>query len=125
MTSARPKIIKSAVLACVALTVPASADVMIVKSSGPSALRYPVGMKLPNDYRLTLKPTDRVVILERDGTRTFGGPGSFDNKRRANKMAGARRYAPEEAAAQIKAAAARKAREAREEQATADARDPR
>ncbi len=55
----------------------ASAAVLVVKSSGPSARGFPAGKALPDNHKLTLKAIDVVVLLDSRGTRTLRGPGSF------------------------------------------------
>jgi len=55
----------------------ASAAVLVVRSSGPSATAYPAGKALPDNHVLKLKATDMVVLLDSRGTRTLSGPGSF------------------------------------------------
>jgi hypothetical protein len=58
-------------------TASAAANVLIVRSTGPSARAYPAGRSLPDNARLVLRAGDMVVILAGGGTRTFRGPGSF------------------------------------------------
>ena len=55
----------------------ASAAVIVVKSSGPSARSFPAGKALKDSDKLTLKSNDLVVLLDSRGTRTLRGPGSF------------------------------------------------
>jgi hypothetical protein len=55
----------------------ASADVLILRSVGPSAGKYPAGQRLPDNARLNLKPGDTVAVLRGSGTRIFRGPGSY------------------------------------------------
>jgi hypothetical protein len=57
--------------------VSAAANVLVVRSSGPSAKSYPAGRSLPDNARITLQAGDTVVVLGGGGTRTFRGPGSF------------------------------------------------
>lgn len=56
----------------------AAANVLVVRSSGPSAKSYPPGRSLPDNARITLRSGDTLVILDSRGTRTFRGPGSFN-----------------------------------------------
>lgn len=57
-------------LAAMLLTAaPASAQSLIVRSVGPSKAKYPVGTRLTNDAALMLVEGDRVVLLDRHGTR--------------------------------------------------------
>jgi hypothetical protein len=62
--------------AALALPVAAMAGV-VVKSTGPSATRYPVGTKLDDDASITLKAGDVVTVLTADGTRVIRGAGTF------------------------------------------------
>lgn len=62
--------------AALALPVAALAGV-VVKSTGPSATRYPVGAKLDDDATITLKPGDVVTVLTAEGTRILKGAGTF------------------------------------------------
>jgi len=55
----------------------AAANVLVVRSSGPSAKSYPPGRSLPDNARLALQGGDTVVLLNARGTRTFRGPGTF------------------------------------------------
>lgn len=57
--------------------VSATANVLVVRSTGPSAKSYPAGRSLPDNANLTLRAGDTVVVLDSRGTRTFRGPGSF------------------------------------------------
>ncbi|TVV70799.1 hypothetical protein [Sphingomonas solaris] len=55
----------------------ASAETLVVRSSGPSMKAYPPGKALADSARIVLKPNDQVVILDGRGTRTLKGPGTF------------------------------------------------
>jgi hypothetical protein len=55
----------------------ASADILVVRSTGPSAKSFPPGKSLPDNGRITLKANDRLVVLDSRGTRELKGPGSF------------------------------------------------
>ena len=57
--------------------VSASAAVIVVRSSGPSARAFPAGKALQDNEKLALKDNDMVVLLDGRGTRTLRGPGSF------------------------------------------------
>lgn len=60
-----------------ATAVAASANVLVVRSAGPSARGYPPGRALPDNARIALQAGDTLVILGPAGTRTFRGPGTF------------------------------------------------
>jgi len=51
---------------------------VVVKSSGPSAGQYPVGMKVADDARITLKNGDSVTVLTSKGTRVMRGAGTYN-----------------------------------------------
>ncbi|HEX8641312.1 MAG TPA: hypothetical protein VF704_09175 [Allosphingosinicella sp.] len=55
----------------------AAANVLVVRSSGPSAKSFPPGRSLPDNARIPLQSGDTVVLLSSGGTRTFRGPGTF------------------------------------------------
>ncbi|HEX8655154.1 MAG TPA: hypothetical protein VF693_08025 [Allosphingosinicella sp.] len=55
----------------------AAANVLIVRSSGPSAKAYPPGRSLAPNARVTLRQGDTIVLLDGRGTRTLRGPASF------------------------------------------------
>ena len=55
----------------------ATAAVLVVRSSGPSAGAYPPGKAIPESTKLKLKANDVIVLLDSRGTRTLRGPGDF------------------------------------------------
>lgn len=55
----------------------AQAQSIVVKSSGPSAPGYPIGKKLPANAKVTLRPGDKLTVLDKAGTRVLSGPGSY------------------------------------------------
>lgn len=55
----------------------AAADILVVRSSGPSAKSFPPGKRLPESARISLKPSDQLVVLDGRGTRIIRGPGNF------------------------------------------------
>lgn len=55
----------------------AAANILVVRSSGPSAKAYPPGRALAPNARLTLRAGDSVVLLDGRGTRTLRGPGNY------------------------------------------------
>ncbi len=62
--------------AALALPVAAMAGV-VVKSTGPSATRYPIGTKLDDSASISLKPGDVITVLTAEGTRVIKGAGTF------------------------------------------------
>jgi hypothetical protein len=55
----------------------AMADILVVRSSGPSARSYPPGKRLPESARIGLKAGDQMIVLDGRGTRIIRGPGTF------------------------------------------------
>lgn len=67
----------AAAVMAVAVAGTAVAQSMVVRSTGPSATRYPTGTKLKSSDRLTLTAGDKVVLIQAGKTRTLSGPGTF------------------------------------------------
>ena len=67
----------AATIAAVALVGTAAAQSMVVRSTGPSASKYPAGAKLKSADKLTLVKGDKVVLMQAGKTRTLSGPGTF------------------------------------------------
>ncbi len=86
------RLVQFAVLAIAAGEVSAAtAEVLILRSAGPSARNYPAGRRVADNTSFTLRPSDVVVVLANGATRTFRGPGSFSATgpvRRGTQMAG-------------------------------------
>ncbi|MDK2762347.1 MAG: hypothetical protein KYX64_13435 [Sphingopyxis sp.] len=61
----------------VSVTGAATAQSMVVRSTGPSAAKYPTGAKLTATEKLTLVAGDRIVLMQGGKTRTLSGPGTF------------------------------------------------
>lgn len=65
-------------LAAAALALPAAVMAgVVVKSTGPSATKYPVGTKLDDNAAISLKAGDVVTVLTAQGTRVIKGAGTF------------------------------------------------
>ena len=64
-------------LVALALPSAALADALVVRSTGPSAVTYPIGRRLPPTERIVLRAGDRVVLVGEGATRTLAGPGNF------------------------------------------------
>jgi hypothetical protein len=56
----------------------AVANVVVVKSLGPSAKAYPPGKTLPPSAKITLQGGDVVTVLGPSSAETLRGPGNFD-----------------------------------------------
>jgi hypothetical protein len=56
----------------------AIANVVVVKSLGPSAKAYPPGKTLPPSAKITLQAGDVVTVLGPSAAQTLRGPGNFD-----------------------------------------------
>jgi hypothetical protein len=55
----------------------AAADILVIRSIGPSAKSFPPGKRLAEGSRITLKANDSLDVLDGRGTRTLRGPGNF------------------------------------------------
>lgn len=67
----------AAAAAAVAMVGTAAGQSMVVRSTGPSASKYPTGAKLKSADKLTLVAGDKVVLMQAGKTRTLSGPGTF------------------------------------------------
>jgi hypothetical protein len=54
------------------------ANVVVVKSLGPSAKAYPPGKTLPPSAKITLQGGDVVTVIGPSSAQTLRGPGNFD-----------------------------------------------
>jgi hypothetical protein len=69
---------KAMALAGAALLLPMAAMAgVVVKSTGPSANKFPVGSKIDDNAAITLREGDVVTVLTADGTRVMRGAGTF------------------------------------------------
>src|SRR5260221_6513133 len=75
----------------VALSSTAMANVVVVKSLGPSAKAYPPGRTLPESAKISLQGGDIVTVLGPASAQTLRGPGSFDAKQVALSSAAGQR----------------------------------
>lgn len=70
--------LKALALAGAALALPVAAMAgVVVKATGPSATKYPVGTKLDDNATIALKAGDVVTVLTAEGTRVIKGAGTF------------------------------------------------
>ncbi|HEX9955059.1 MAG TPA: hypothetical protein VGB48_07590 [Allosphingosinicella sp.] len=67
--------------------VAADANVLVVRSSGPSAKSYPPGHSFPDAAQVSLRPGDVMIVLGGQATRTLRGPGTFPVSAGATKVA--------------------------------------
>jgi hypothetical protein len=58
-------------------TAAAAANVMVVRSAGPSAKTFPPGKTIPSSSKIALQAGDLLVILGSSSARTLRGPGTF------------------------------------------------
>lgn len=72
----------------------AMADILVVRSIGPSAKNYPAGKRLSETGTVTLKASDMLVVLDGRGTRTLQGPGNFALNTAPQRVSGTRAQAP-------------------------------
>ena len=69
----------------------ALANVVVVKSLGPSAKAYPPGRTLPESAKISLQGGDVLTVLGPASAQTLRGPGSFDAKQVALASAAGQR----------------------------------
>src|SRR3954467_5839139 len=69
----------------------AIANVVVVKSLGPSAKVYPPGKTLPETAKINLQGGDVVTVLGPASAQTLRGPGNFDAKQVALASAAGQR----------------------------------
>jgi hypothetical protein len=67
------------------------ANVVVVKSLGPSAKAYPPGKTLPETAKISLQGGDVVTVLGPASAQTLRGPGSFDARQVALASAAGQR----------------------------------
>ena len=84
MTSVRRAIFGAFVaLAALAFAPQIAVAGTVVAVSGPSASQYPVGTRISDTQRVTLRQGDSVTVLHEGRTRTLRGPGTFVLAQRA------------------------------------------
>jgi hypothetical protein len=77
MMRAKP-VLWGAALAIALSSTAALANVVVVKSLGPSAKAYPPGKTIPANAKITLQGGDVVTVLGPSAAKTLRGPGDFD-----------------------------------------------
>jgi len=74
---------------CLCTTAQALAQAVVVRSTGPSAVEYPKGKRLPAKAVVVLKAGDIVTVLDKAGTRILRGAGTFSLDGLVNRDRGA------------------------------------
>src|SRR3954469_10407151 len=90
MMHAKPMLWGAAIAIALSSTA-ALANVVVVKSLGPSAKSYPPGRTLPETAKISLQGGDIVTVLGPASAQTLRGPGSFDAKQVALASAAGQR----------------------------------
>ena len=67
------------------------ANVVVVKSLGPSSKAYPPGKTLPETAKISLQGGDVVTVIGPSSAQTLRGPGNFDAKQVALSAAASQR----------------------------------
>src|SRR5438067_13170359 len=67
------------------------ANVVVVKSLGPSAKSYPPGKTLPESAKISLQGGDVVTVIGPSSAQPLRGPGNFDAKQVALSAAASQR----------------------------------
>ncbi|HEY5721782.1 MAG TPA: hypothetical protein VIT45_05620 [Allosphingosinicella sp.] len=67
----------------------ALADILVVRSTGPSAKSFPPGKRIAEGSKVVLRANDSIDLLDGRGTRTLRGPGTFVAGAAAGRVAGA------------------------------------
>jgi len=74
----RKAMLWGAAMACALGSSAALANVVVVKSLGPSSKAYPPGKTLPPSAKITLQGGDVLTVLGPSSAKTLRGPGNFD-----------------------------------------------
>src|SRR4051794_20873659 len=87
----RKAMLWGAAIAAALISIPAAANVVVVKSLGPSAKAYPPGKTLPESAKISLQGGDVLTVLGPASAQTLRGPGNFDAKQVALASAAGQR----------------------------------
>jgi hypothetical protein len=87
----RKAMLWGAAIAVALISIPAAANVVVVKSLGPSAKAYPPGRTLPESAKISLQGGDVLTVLGPASAQTLRGPGNFDAKQVALASAAGQR----------------------------------
>ena len=85
------KLLWGSAIALALISTSALANVVVVKSLGPSAKAYPPGRTLPETAKISLQGGDIVTVLGPASAQTLRGPGNFDAKQVALASAAGQR----------------------------------
>jgi len=87
----RKAMLWGAAVAIASLSTVSVANVVVIKSLGPSAKSYPPGKTLPENARISLVGGDVVTVIGPSSAQTLRGPGDFDAKQVALASAAGQR----------------------------------
>ena len=87
----RAKLVLIGAVAAATLSSAAIANVVVVRSLGPSSKAYPPGKTLPETASISLKGGDVVTVLGPSSAQTLRGPGNFAAKQVALASAAGQR----------------------------------
>lgn len=85
----RTVLIAAGALIAAAVSSEAMAQAVVVRSTGPTAVNYPKGKRLPANASVVLKAGDVVTVLDKAGTRVLKGAGTFVMDSAVNRDRGA------------------------------------
>jgi hypothetical protein len=77
LTSKLPLLALTAASLALGASAASAANVMVVRSSGPSAKSYPPGKTIPTSSKIALQAGDMLILLGSSTARTLRGPGTF------------------------------------------------
>src|SRR5881628_3696146 len=80
LNMARKQMLWGAAIAIALGSTAAVANVVVVKSLGPSSKAYPPGKMLTESAKINLQGGDVVTVLGPSSAQTLRGPGNFDAK---------------------------------------------
>jgi len=87
----RKAMLWGAAVAIASLSTVSVANVVVIKSLGPSAKSYPPGKTLPENAKISLVGGDVVTVIGPSSAQTLRGPGDFDAKQVALASAAGQR----------------------------------
>lgn len=87
----RKLMLSGAAVAIALASTPGVANVVVVKSLGPSAKTYPPGKILSENDKITLQGGDVLTVIGPSSAQVLHGPGSFDAKQAALASAAGQR----------------------------------